>query len=428
MLEHMYDIVYYTCILFFGVYVSVRLACGTVGAREQKAVLIVSPMLLIAQGIVLWLWGIDMVWKLYPVIVHLPLVLAIIFWLKSKWDVALISVVISYSFCQFLRWIGLVIHTFGLLPILSLVIHLSLCYLLFLLFNRLCMGAIHDIIERSAYLRRWFGALPVLYYIYEYFTLYTQNHFAESLVLIELQHTAMLLFFVLYAIIYQRELEKREEFERQNALLETELSQAANEISLLRVIEEKTAIHRHDLRHHLLMIENLLSTDKSAQVSGYIREVVGEIESIAPVRYCEHEFINLLVSYFKGKADKAGISMVVKAALPNRLSIPDIELCVMMSNGLENAINTVSSLPDSAEKRIDLFFDVKQNSLLIEIKNPYTGEIIIQNGLPIARNGEIRYGCRSIQSIAVRRNGNCIFDAANGIFILRIAIPLEMAL
>ena len=173
------------------------------------------------------------------------------------------------------------------------------------------------------------------------------------------------------------------------------------------------------------MIENLLSTDKAAQASGYIREVVGEIDAIAPVRYCEHELVNLLVSYFKGKADKAGISMAVKATLPNRLSIPDTELCVMMSNGLENAINTVSGLPDSAERRIDLFFDVKQNNLLIEIKNPYTDEISIRNGLPMAQNGEIRYGCRSIQSIAVRRNGNCIFDAANGTFILRIAIPLE---
>ena len=257
--------------------------------------------------------------------------------------------------------------------------------------------------------------------------IYTQNRFNHLDALNELLPTAMLLFFILFAIIYRKEIEKREEYEQQAVLLEAELSQAANEISLLRVLEEKTAIHRHDLRHHLLMIENLLSTEKSAQASAYIREVMGEIETIAPARHCENELVNLLVSHYMGKADKAGISMAVKASLPNKLPIPDTELCVMMSNGLENAIKTVSRLPDSAEKQIALFFNVKQNNLLIEIKNPYADEIIIQNGLPMVQSGEIRYGCRSIQSIALRRNGNCVFDAANGVFVLRIAIPLEMA-
>lgn len=426
MQEMMYDILYYVYVLFFGAYVSMKLACGSFAAKEWKIISLICPALLIIQGIVLKLWGIDTVWKLYPFIVHLPITLAIILLLKTKWDTALISVMISYSACQLLRWMGLVIDTLGLLPFVSLLIHLLLCQLLLLLFNKFCIDAIHDVIVQSAYLWRWFGALPVLYYLYEYIKIYTQQRFSHFLAFNELLPTAMILFFILFAIIYQREIEKREKSERQTVLLEAELSQAANEITLLRVIEEKTAIHRHDLRHHLLMVENLLSTNKSTQASAYIHEVVDEIESIAPVRYCENELVNLLVSDFNVKAESAGISMSVKASLPPKLSLPDTELCVILSNGLENAIHAVSQMPDNVKKRIDLFCDIKQNNLLIEIKNPCIAEITMQNGLPMAKNGETRYGCRSIQSIVLRRNGNCIFDAVNSIFILRIAIPLEM--
>lgn len=421
----MYDIIYYVYVLFFGAYVSVKLARGIVGAQEWKTISVVCPALLAAQGMILQLWGIDMVWKLYPAIVHAPLMLANIFLLKTKWDTALVSVMISYSVCQLLRWVGLVIDLLALLPAIALLIHLLFCHALLLLFNKYCIGAIHDIIDRSAHLRRWFGALPVLYYVYEYFMMYTQNRFARFLALGELLPTAMLLFFVLFAMIHQREIEKREELEKQAVLLEAELMQAANEIALLHVIEEKTAIHRHDLRHHLLMVENLLSTDRPAQASAYIHEVIGEIESVVPVRYCENELVNLLVSYCRGKAEKAGIALAAKTHLPNQLPVSDTELCVMISNGLENAIKAVSALTDGAEKRIELFCSVKQNNLLVEIKNPYAGEITIQNGLPMAKNGEPHYGCRSIQSIVQRRNGNCIFDAANGVFILRIAIPLS---
>ena len=423
----MHDILYYIYILFFGTYVSVGLACGFNGAKERKIISIICSVLLIVQGIALQLWGMDMIWKLYPLIAHLPITLAIIFLLKKKWDVALISVMISYCVCQILRWIGLVIDILGLLPVVSLIIHLSLCHLRFLLFGRFCIGALHDVIDRSAYLRRWFGALPILYYIYEYFVMYTKERLGHFLALDELLPTAMILFFILFAIIYQREIAKREEFERQTVLLEAQLSRAASEIMLLRVIEEKTAIHRHDLRHHLSMVENLLSTGKPEQSLAYIRRVIDETEAIAPVRYCENELVNLLISHFKRKAEQAGIGVSVKAVLPNNLAIPDTELCVMLANALENAIHAVSRLPESAEKRIDMVFDIKQNNLLIEIRNPYCAEITMRDGLPEAPDGERRYGCRSIQSIVQRRNGNCIFDAANGVFVLRIAIPLEMA-
>lgn len=246
-----YDVLYYAYILFFGTYVSIRLACGCVAAKEWKSVLCLGLALLMAQGMTLQMWGIDMVWKLYPAIVHLPITLTIIFVLKAKWDVALISVMIAYSLCQPLRWIGLVLDELGIYRGVSLLFHLCLCQLFLALFDKFCAQSIHHLIERSAPVRRWFGALPVLYYIYEYFMMYMHDQLADFLPINELLPTAMILFFIMFSIVYHRQSEKRDAYERQALMFEAELSQAANEIRLLRVIEEKTAIHRHDLRHHL---------------------------------------------------------------------------------------------------------------------------------------------------------------------------------
>ena len=76
MQKNMYDILYYIYVLFFGVYISVRLACGSVGPKERRLISVLCPVLLMAQGIFLQLWGIDTVQKLYPAIVHLPLTVA----------------------------------------------------------------------------------------------------------------------------------------------------------------------------------------------------------------------------------------------------------------------------------------------------------------------------------------------------------------
>lgn len=101
------------------------------------------------------------------------------------------------------------------------------------------------------------------------------------------------------------------------------------------------------------------------------------------------------------------------------LNLPDTELCVMLSNGLENALNAADLLSAGAEKYIEVFCGTRQSNLLIEIKNPYQGEIVMRDGLPQAANKERSYGCRSIQSIVQRRKGVCTFDAAQGVFVLR---------
>ena len=189
------------------------------------------------------------------------------------------------------------------------------------------------------------------------------------------------------------------------------------------MVEEKTAVHRHDLRHHLMMIDSLLASGNQAQATEYIREITRGIDEITPVRYSENEVINLLLGAFCSKAKKIDASIQAKVWLPAQLQIPDTELCVMLSNGLENALEAVSRLP--ADRNIVFFCGIMQGKLLIEIKNPYSGEITMEKGIPASPKKEHGYGCRSIHSIVCRHRGICTFAAENGVFTLRIAMPVN---
>ena len=134
--------------------------------------------------------------------------------------------------------------------------------------------------------------------------------------------------------------------------------------------------------------------------------------------------MNLLLSAFRDKAKGRGVTLNIRASLPGELSLPDTELCTLLSNGMENALNAAAALPEGAEPAIDFYGGIKQNYLLLEIRNPYAGEIAMQDGIPLASGPERHYGCRSIQLIVQRRKGDCSFEACDGVFVLRIAIPL----
>ena len=147
------------------------------------------------------------------------------------------------------------------------------------------------------------------------------------------------------------------------------------------------------------------------------------MDAVTPRRFCENELVNLLCSSFSEKAERMGTRLTVEAKLPKELSVSDTELCSILSNGLENALNAVAAL-EEALRWVKLYCGVRLNKLLIEIKNPYAGRIAMRDGLPVSHRDGHGYGCRSIRSIAVQNEGLCTFDAEQGVFTLRVMLPL----
>jgi len=146
------------------------------------------------------------------------------------------------------------------------------------------------------------------------------------------------------------------------------------------------------------------------------------VESIMPKCFCENELVNMLCASFSDRAERMGIRLAVKAKISKIHSISDTELCTVLSNGLENALHAVSEL--EKHRWIEMRCEVKHDKLLIGIKNPYSGEIIMQDGLPVSGKENHGYGCYSIRAIVERHQGVCDFETKNGIFILRVVLPV----
>jgi len=420
-----YDLPYNIYVLIFGVYVSMKTACGSLSAKQWQLFLVSCPLLLMLQGAVLLLWDAGVVRLLYPLITHLPIILIITFLAGVRWRIALVSVAISYSICQLPRWLGLLLSMLALPSAAFAFIHIALSQLLLLLLDRFCLPALHRVVSGQTRLLVSMGSLPLLYYAYEYFLLYTNRRYTDLLFLSELLPTSLVIFFVLFAVVYHQEMERRVQAEQQMNIFQMNLHQAGLEMDTLRAIENKTAVFRHDMHHHLAMISGFLSSGNSEAAAQYISETRQSIDAIVPNHLCDHEAANLLLCAYKSKAEQQNVAFRVRAELSQTLTLSDPELVAMLSNGLENALNAIQMLPKDSARQIDVLCCIRQGNLLIEIRNPYCGEIPMENGLPVSRAGGAHYGCRSILSIAQQHHGLCSFIPENGVFTLRIAIPLS---
>lgn len=414
----------YGLMLIYGLFLSVSISGGWENDRQRRLVFWMCPVFLLIQT-PCWLFlGADMAKKLYPLIVHLPLVLVLVLALGKPLGVAAVSVFTGYLCCQLPRWVNVTVRWLSNSPMLGEIAYtIAIFPLFFLLLSRFA-GPAHQVMTRSRQSLLLFGGLPAIYYVFDYATtIYSSLLYSGIPALSELTPTVVILFYVLFLTAYNQEAQKLAQAELELTAHMSLLNQARREMESLRQAQTQTAIFRHDLRHHLNIIQEFLAADKPQQALSYIQKTQTMVAATAVQRFCDNETVNLLCSSFAQKAQEQGIEFQVEARLPKELPISDTELCALLSNGLENALNAAAALAPG-NRWVRCFWGIRRDKLLLEIQNPYLGTVTMADGLPENTAPGHGFGCRSIRYIAQHRGGLYTFRPENGIFTLQVVLPL----
>ena len=415
----------YGLVFFFGTSLSVSIAGGCNTRRDWAVLFALCPVFLALQTLSWLVLGLDTTKQLYPLLIHLPLLLVLVFGLKKPLNIALVSICAAYLCCQLPRCSDITVTAVTGSALAGQVVYTILILPIFLFLLRYFVPSARDTMIQSPRSLFLFGGLPVIYYFFDYSTaIYSDLLYSGSAAVVELLPTAVGLLYMVYTTAYRQQLQRQTQTELLNSLMAGQLKQAETEIASLRQADAQSAIYRHDMRHHLTVINAFLADDKLQQAEEYIRQVQADIETITPKRFCANELVNLLCSSFSAKAERMGVRLTLEASLPGALDISDTELCALLSNGLENALNAVGALREN-RRWVEVSCCIRAGKLLIEIKNPYTGQISFRDGLPEATQSNHGHGCRSIQAIVRRSRGLCSFAAEDGIFSLRIVLPMK---
>lgn len=415
----------YGLVLIYGLFLSTHIAGGWENEKQKRLIYLLCPLFLLIQSVFWLLWGVTVAKQLYPLTVHIPLVLILVLALKKKTGLAVVSVCTAYLCCQLPRWFKLAFTELTASPLICEVCYTLVIVPIYLLLRRYFVRIAHDAMSYSPQILFLFGSLPFVYYIFDYSTvIYSNALYAGIPALTEFFPTALIIFYVIFLSAYHAQTQQRTQAELQRSMLELELKQSGAELENMRRAEAQTVIYRHDLRHHLTAIDGFLSLGETAQAREYIRNVHADLMAVTLKRFCENRLVNLLCSSFVQKAEQDGIRLTVDTALPNELPISDTELCAILSNGLENALHAVANAEPSL-KWVALYVGIQRNKLLIEIKNPYEGEVYLRDGLPVSKRAGHGYGCQSIRSITRQNRGICVFEAEKGIFTMRAVLPID---
>ncbi len=203
------------------------------------------------------------------------------------------------------------------------------------------------------------------------YTLYPGNEFSL------IPPLWVLLTFSTYVILLKMVIDVSKNAQLQENLHLSEIQIAAQQkrMELLQHNIHETSRFRHDMRHHFLAIEGFINDRDPEGLRAYIRQSMLFFPARTIRFYCESSAVNALLCYYQEQAEEDGIPLNMNMTLCHTLPVPDTDLCIILGNLLENAIEACRNM--KSEKRfITVSLSMASSSILvIQISNSYEGTI-----------------------------------------------------
>ena len=294
--------------------------------------------------------------------------------------------------------------------------------LLFLL--KYVSPAVRSVSYSNTWMQSQFCLIPAVYYIFDYATqIYTDLMVEGTPVVAEFMSFVCSTAYLVFILRTSEEKLIRSQLEQTQDSLSLQVSQAVREIDALRESQQKTKEYRHDLRHHMQYLSACIENNRLEHAQEYIQGICEEIESGKITVFCENEAANLIFSAFMERAKGKGVLLKVKAQIPKQIHISESDLCVLLSNALENALHACCKIKENGvEAFIEISAFEKNKKLFLQIVNSCDAEVSFVQGIPVTNQPGHGIGVRSICALIDRYEGLYTFEIEKDKFRLRVSI------
>ena len=157
-------------------------------------------------------------------------------------------------------------------------------------------------------------------------------------------------------------------------------------------------------------------------MKSYLEKNISRIPNLG-IHFCENRAADSVIGYYCAIAKREDIPFCAKLDLPQTLPIDEINMCLVLSNLLENALEaSIRTAQDRRQIKITAYLHAER-LLLIEVENAYDGEIREKDGVfqSSKRKGN-GVGIQSIQHIAEKSGGASTFAYQNGVFSAKVML------
>lgn len=182
---------------------------------------------------------------------------------------------------------------------------------------------------------------------------------------------------------------------------------------------------RHDYKHHIQTMKAHLMLEQYRELDDYLSELDTDLTEVDTVLRTGNVRIDAVLNSKLAVAKEKGIRVNAKAIVPDQLKVKEVDLCVIVGNLLDNAMEACGGT--AKEKQfIRVYIEALKEQLYIYVSNSMADHIIKAGERYLTtKNGNHGFGLMRIDRVVKKYNGYINRQHEEGIFATEIMLPLS---
>lgn len=181
---------------------------------------------------------------------------------------------------------------------------------------------------------------------------------------------------------------------------------------------------RHDYRNHIQMMKVLAANGDMGALKVYLDELDTDLNTVDTVVKTGNPMADAILNSKISLARSRNIPTLVDAHIPVKLKMSELDLCCIIGNLFDNAMEASMALPE--EKRmIRVYMDMKGTQLYISFTNFTAAKKLskVGKGFRTSKGEGHGFGLVRIDDIVSRYDGYLSRNSEDGAFTTEILIP-----
>lgn len=186
--------------------------------------------------------------------------------------------------------------------------------------------------------------------------------------------------------------------------------------------ERQTKKFRHDIKNHLVIVNDLMSKQRYEECESYLREVGQRVDRFSYKISVNNDFADAIVNKFYLEAQQKGIELQVKGHLPRPCHLSAFDLCTIFSNLLSNAIEAEEA---SGGKFVYVQLRYTDMEIMVAVENDFKQKLEQENGAFFTtKDDKVNhgFGLENVKECVRKNHGHITINTQNNIFKVLVCV------
>lgn len=214
-----------------------------------------------------------------------------------------------------------------------------------------------------------------------------------------------------------------EKIEEDNILKEQTIlknSMDYNQMLMLKREKQEFRKIKHDFSNIVTTAKGFIEIDKPEKALNILSNTNEDLMGLAGFSVCSNETINTVLYIKQRQAEKNNIKLDIEIDEGCAVLVDDYDLCRLLHNIIDNALNAVSSFSDG--KYCKVLIEINNEKLLIKTENKFDSSQSKHNNKKSTEHGN---GTSIINNIVSKYSGKYVCNQLNGIWRAEVLLNNE---